>query len=465
MTSDSLSRTPLYALHQSLGAKLVPFAGYEMPVQYPTGIIAEHLHTRAKVSLFDVSHMGQVRLSGPRIVADLEALVPADIAGLGQGRVRYTVFTNESGGILDDLMVCKDGAALRLVINAGPKHTDLAHLRRSLGEQAVQFLDDRALLALQGPVSADVLGRFAPGIGDLGFMTAVDIEIGGERCTITRSGYTGEDGFEISVAASGAEALARRLLAAPDVLPAGLGARDTLRLEAGLCLYGADIDETTSVIEADLAWTIQPRRRREGGFPGASVILRQLADGAPRRLRAVGRRRHRHGLCRNRRRDAGQRDRSCRAWRNETRAHRVAPFYSPPLSSTEGMRASMSTMRYTKEHEWIRIDGNEAVIGITDFAQEQLGDIVYVELPAIGRRIQKGEEAGVVESVKAASEVYAPVSGEVSAINTALANDPARVNKDAVGEGWFFKLKLADPKELDGLMDDAAYQKFTAEPH
>ncbi len=283
MTLDSLSRTPLYALHQSLGAKLVPFAGYEMPVQYPTGIIAEPLHTRAKAALFDVSHMGQVRLSGPRIVADLEALVPADIAGLAQGHMRYTVFTNERGGILDDLMVWKDGAALRLVINAGPKNEDLAHMRRFLGEGAVHFLDDRALLALQGPVSAEVLGRFAPGIGDLGFMTAIDIAIGGERCTVTRSGYTGEDGFEISVAASGAEVLARRLLAAPEVIPAGLGARDTLRLEAGLCLYGADIDETTSVIEADLAWTIQPRRRREGGFPGASIILRQLAEGAPRR--------------------------------------------------------------------------------------------------------------------------------------------------------------------------------------
>jgi aminomethyltransferase len=283
MTTDALARTPLYALHKSLGAKLVPFAGYEMPVQYPTGIIAEHLHTRAKAGLFDVSHMGQVLLSGPRIVADLEGLVPADIEGLAQGRVRYTVFTNESGGILDDLMVGKDGDQLRLVVNAGPKRGDLVHLRNHLGGSAVRWLEDQALLALQGPASAEVLARFAPGIGALAFMSAAPLEIADQHCHVTRSGYTGEDGFEISVPAAGAEALARHLLAAPEVIPVGLGARDTLRLEAGLCLYGSDIDETTNVIEADLGWTIQARRRREGGFPGAAMILKQLAEGAPRR--------------------------------------------------------------------------------------------------------------------------------------------------------------------------------------
>jgi aminomethyltransferase len=283
MTEVSLAQTPLHELHKSLGAKLVAFAGYEMPVQYPAGIIAEHLHTRAKASLFDVSHMGQVSLSGPKIAAALESLVPADIAGLAQGRVRYTVLTNDQGGILDDLMVAKDGEALHLVVNAARKQADLDHLRAGLGAQAVRYHDARALLALQGPEAAAVLNRLAPGIDRLAFMAAAPIEIAGQRCMVTRSGYTGEDGFEISVAASGAEALARALLALPGVAPAGLGARDTLRLEAGLCLYGSDIDETTSVIEADLAWTIQPRRRKEGGFPGAAVILRQLAEGAPRR--------------------------------------------------------------------------------------------------------------------------------------------------------------------------------------
>ena len=283
MTEDSLARTPLYELHESLGAKLVPFAGYAMPVQYRAGIIAEHLHTRTKASLFDVSHMGQIRLSGAEVAAALERLVPGDIRGLGEARQRYTVFTNERGGIGDDLMVAKDGDALRLVVNAARKDWDLAHLQDQLGTGRVQRLDDRSLLALQGPVAAQVLETLAPGIDTLAFMTLRHVTIAGVPCIVTRSGYTGEDGFEISLAAANAAALARRLLELPGVMPAGLGARDTLRLEAGLCLYGNDIDEGTSVIEADLAWTIAPRRRGEGGFPGSAVIAQQLKDGAPRR--------------------------------------------------------------------------------------------------------------------------------------------------------------------------------------
>ena len=280
MTDDSLARTPLYELHESLGAKLVPFAGYAMPVQYPPGIVAEHLHTRAKASLFDVSHMGQVLLSGADAAAALERLVPGDLAQLRDGRQRYTLFTNEQGGILDDLMVARDGAVLRLVVNAGPKLKDVAYLRRHLGEGAVQPLADRALLALQGPLAAQVLERLAPGIDALAFMALRHIAIAGMPAIVTRSGYTGEDGFEISVAAANAVMLARRLLEAPEVMP------------AGLCLYGAAIDETTSVVEADLAWTIAPRRRSEGGFPGSAVIAQQLKDGAPRRrvgLRLEGR--------------------------------------------------------------------------------------------------------------------------------------------------------------------------------
>jgi len=284
MAEDKLARTPLYALHQSLGAKLVAFAGYEMPVQYPAGIIAEHLHTRAQASLFDVSHMGQVVLAGADIAGRLERLVPADIAGLKCGRVRYTMFTNERGGILDDLMVAKEGETLRLVVNASRKAEDIAHLRAALGVGAlVTYLEDRALIALQGPASAGVLARLVPGAAAMGFMTMAAVEIGGIACFVTRSGYTGEDGYEISVPGGEAEALAQRLLAEPEVAPAGLGARDTLRLEAGLCLYGNDIDETTTPIEADLAWTIQKRRREEGGFPGDAIIQRELAQGASRR--------------------------------------------------------------------------------------------------------------------------------------------------------------------------------------
>lgn len=284
MADTSIHQTPLHELHLSLGAKMVPFAGYAMPVHYPAGIMAEHLHTRSRAGLFDVSHMGQVRLTGTGAIAALEALVPGEIAALAPGRMRYTLLTNEAGGILDDLMVTKAGDELLLVVNAARKAEDIAHLRRHLADRAtVAPLDDRALLALQGPAAATVLGRFAPVAPRLSFMSGAAMAVDGLPCFVTRSGYTGEDGFEISVPALSAERLARRLLAEPEVMPVGLGARDSLRLEAGLCLYGHDIDETTTIVEADLAWAIQKRRRADGGFPGASVIARQLAGGAPRK--------------------------------------------------------------------------------------------------------------------------------------------------------------------------------------
>ena len=284
MAESTLHRTPLHNLHKSLGAKMVPFAGYDMPVQYPAGIMAEHLHTRAKAGLFDVSHMGQVRLDGAGAAEALETLVPGDIAGLAPGRMRYTLLTTDAAGIRDDLMVTNAGDHLLLVVNASRKHDDIAHLRRHLGRRATLTpLDDRALLALQGPAAAAVLARLAPGAAGMAFMTGAALTVDGLACFVTRSGYTGEDGFEISVPARSAERLARRLLAEPEVAPIGLGARDSLRLEAGLCLHGHDIDETTSVVEADLAWAVQKRRRAEGGFPGAAVIQRQLKDGAPRK--------------------------------------------------------------------------------------------------------------------------------------------------------------------------------------
>jgi aminomethyltransferase len=283
MDNDTPLRTPLHALHLSLGGKMVPFAGYDMPVQYPTGIMAEHLHARAEAGLFDVSHMGQVRLDGTGAAAALEALVVGDIVGLRPGRMRYTLFTNDAGGILDDLMVTNAGDHLFLVVNAARKAHDIAHLRRHLdGKATLTPLPDRALLALQGPAAARVLARFAP-VATMAFMTGAPVAIDGIAGFVTRSGYTGEDGFEISVPADDAERLARRLLAEPEVKPIGLGARDSLRLEAGLCLYGHDIDTTTTVIDADLAWAIQKRRRGEGGFPGAPVVLRELASGAQRK--------------------------------------------------------------------------------------------------------------------------------------------------------------------------------------
>jgi len=281
---ETLQRTPLHALHLALGAKMVPFAGYDMPVQYPSGIIAEHNHTRSKAGLFDVSHMGQVRLSGKDPAAALETLVPGDVVGLAPARMRYTQFTNDAGGILDDLMATRWGADLLLVVNAACKEDDLAHLRASLGGRAaVEPLEDRALLALQGPAAADVLARLAPACRTQAFMSAAAYTLAGASCIVTRSGYTGEDGFEISVPGDAAERLAQRLLAEPEVRPVGLGARDSLRLEAGLCLYGHDIDTTTTPVEAGLAWSIGKRRRAEGGFPGFEAIRDQLERGTSRR--------------------------------------------------------------------------------------------------------------------------------------------------------------------------------------
>jgi aminomethyltransferase len=283
-STAALRRTPLYELHRARGAKMVPFAGYEMPVQYPTGIIAEHLHTRAHAGLFDVSHMGQIRVHGAEAALALEALVPGDLQGLMPRQMRYTLLLNDKGGILDDLMATRLEDGLMLVVNAACKDADLAHLQSQL-DRAVTIEPhfERALLALQGPAAAAVLKRFAPGVERMSFMTSAELSIAGTPCSVTRSGYTGEDGFEISVAAEQAAAIAERLLGEPEVMPIGLGARDTLRLEAGLCLYGHDIDETTTPIESGLAWTIGKRRRAEGGFPGAAIILRQLAEGVARK--------------------------------------------------------------------------------------------------------------------------------------------------------------------------------------
>jgi aminomethyltransferase len=295
--TSPLKRTPLHALHLARGAKMVPFAGYEMPVQYLTGVMKEHLHTRSHAGLFDVSHMGQIalRAKSGRVedaAAALERLVPQDIIGVAPGRQRYAQFTNEAGGILDDLMVANFGDHLFLVVNAACKAEDEAHLRAHLSETCIiEPLPDRALIALQGPKAESVLAKFCTDAPAMRFMDAgphrVQIDGLGIDCFVSRSGYTGEDGFEISAPADKAEALAAALLESQDVLPVGLGARDSLRLEAGLCLYGHDIDTTTTPIEGALQWSIQKSRRndgaRAGGFPGSDVILAQLEHGAPRR--------------------------------------------------------------------------------------------------------------------------------------------------------------------------------------
>ena len=258
--SPNLKTTPLTALHESLGGKMVPFAGYMMPVQFPLGVLSEHRHTRAKAGLFDVSHMGQLRIDGHDAGSRLETLVPGDIVGLGTGRMRYTQFTNADGGILDDLMVTNACDHLFVVVNAACKEADTALLKGSLGKAVVE-LPDRALLALQGPAAEGVLKTLAPAAAEMAFMTYAAMDVAGIPCFVTRSGYTGEDGYEIYVPADRAATFAEQLLAHPDVEPIGLGSRDSLRLEAGLCLYGHDIDTTTSPIEAALTCSIGKRRR------------------------------------------------------------------------------------------------------------------------------------------------------------------------------------------------------------
>ncbi|WP_299374855.1 glycine cleavage system aminomethyltransferase GcvT [uncultured Kiloniella sp.] len=283
--SEDLKKTPLYDLHVELGAKMVPFAGYSMPVQYPAGIMTEHKHTRASAAIFDVSHMGIVRLMGENAIPALESLLPADLENLSENSIRYSFFTNDEGGILDDLMITKVPGGLSLVINAACKDADIAHIKSKIGDQVtVEVEYDNALIALQGPKSVDVLARFDARCADMKFMTFMTLEIDGVNCQVSRSGYTGEDGYEIAIPADKAVAIVRRLLDEPEVEVSGLGARDSLRMEAGLCLYGNDIDTTTTPIEAGLLWAIQKRRRAEGGFPGDDIILKQIADGAPRRL-------------------------------------------------------------------------------------------------------------------------------------------------------------------------------------
>lgn len=277
--AEALLETPLGALHRELGGRMVPFAGYAMPVQYPAGIMAEHLHTRSQAALFDVSHMGQAELRGAGAAQALEALSPADLQGLKPMRQRYALLTTAEGGIFDDCMVANFATRLFLVVNAGRKHADFARIEAALpAGVTLHRLPDRALLALQGPGAVAAL----PQLAGMRFMDVAEVTLFGAACLVSRSGYTGEDGYEISVPAEDAERFARALLALPGVAPAGLGARDSLRLEAGLCLWGNDIDETTSPVEAALTWSIGKRRRMKWDFPGAERVREELANGAKR---------------------------------------------------------------------------------------------------------------------------------------------------------------------------------------
>lgn len=295
--SEQNLHTALNDLHIELGAKMVPFAGYSMPVQYPMGIAKEHLHTRNAAGLFDVSHMGQVKLRGANAAQALETLMPVDIVGLGEMKQRYALFTNERGGVMDDLMVTNAGDHLFVVVNAACKAQDIAHMQAHIGNDCeIEVLDDHALLALQGPAAAAVMSRLSEGSEQMIFMNAANLTIDGIDCFVTRSGYSGEDGFEISVPNAQARQLAESLLAQDEVEPVGLGARDSLRLEAGLCLYGHDLDENTTPVESSLLWALSKPRRadgeRPGGYPGADIIMAQMRDGVSRKrvgIKAEGR--------------------------------------------------------------------------------------------------------------------------------------------------------------------------------
>ncbi|MGY8870918.1 MAG: glycine cleavage system aminomethyltransferase GcvT [Pseudomonadales bacterium] len=283
MQSGDLNKTALFDLHVELGAKMVPFAGYEMPVQYPLGVKKEHLHTRTQAGLFDVSHMGQVKLTGANAAAALETLVPVDIIDLPVGKQRYALFTNEDGGIMDDLMVANYGDWIYVVVNAACKEQDIAHMRANLGDGIeLEVLDDRELIAIQGPTAAAALARIQPEVASMVFMDSREISIDGVDCIISRSGYTGEDGYEISIPSADTDRLVRLFLDQPEIEAIGLGARDSLRLESGLCLYGHDLDNTTTPLEGSLIWAISPCRRatgeRAGGFPGADKILDQITN-------------------------------------------------------------------------------------------------------------------------------------------------------------------------------------------
>ncbi len=395
---------------------------------------------------------------------------------------------NDNGGIRDDLMVTRRAGDLYLVVNGATKAADLAHLRAAGLD--VTHRDDLALLALQGPQAVTALDRLVPGVGDLRFMRAGPFAWDGTELWISRSGYTGEDGFEISLPSVRAEAFAASLLDQSEVRPVGLGARDSLRLEAGLPLYGHDLTPETTPVEAGLAFAVSKRRRSEGGFPGATRILAELAAGPARRrvgLAIDGRQPVREGAAvivddavagrgderrlrpgarvadrdgvRPRRRQHRRHAAAGRGSRASPRCHRRADAVFPQVLCPRSRRM---TLYFTTDHEWVAVEGAIGTVGVTDYAQGQLGDVVFVEVPAPGTSVTKGTAAAVVELVKAASDVYSPVSGAVTAANADLEAEPALVNTDPEGRGWFFKLTLSDPGELAGLMDAAAYKTFVA---
>ena len=488
MTDLGQKKLPLENLHQAAGARFGPFAGWSMPLQYPAGVMKEHLHTREHAGLFDISHMKLFTVSGPGAAALLSKACPLGAEALAERQSKYTFFLTETAGIIDDLIVTRLGPTRFMVVaNAGNAAEDEAHLKALAQDFDCTVTPlDRVFLAIQGPEAEAVLKSAGVDGSHLGFMTGFEPR---ENWFMSRSGYTGEDGFEIGLPEADARELAAKLLSDERLIWIGLAARDSLRLEAGLCLHGQDISKDSDPVSAGLAlgdpetaqdrrnlcWRRiaaqedRARRRRKARRPQtrrkAASTSRRSIDGRDRRggrprhfrrLRPIGRPSGRHGLRRGPTRQTRHPNLRRRARRESVRRR---PFPTLHPTSLPQRMNPMPQIFYTEDHEWIRVEGDTATVGITNYAQEQLGDLVFVELPEAGKKVKKGDVAVVVESVKAASDVYAPVDGEIVDANGALSSEPALVNSSPAGDGWLWKMKLADKTQLEGLMDEAAYKK------
>ncbi len=489
-TNAPIKQTPLNARHRALGGRMVEFAGWDMPVEY-SGITDEHLAVRTRAGLFDVTHMGQVEIAGPHALDAVQWISSNDASRLKIGQAQYAGLTTPQGTFVDDMLVYRFADShFLLVINASNVDKDYAwivdHTRKFSDAAAVNTSARYALIALQGPVARQVMQTLTDvDLSAIKYYWFAHGEVAGVRGTLSRTGYTGEDGFEVFAPPQMAVKVWDAILEAGKpygVIPAGLGARDTLRLEAAMRLYGNDIDDTTTVLQADLEWIVAWNK---GDFLGRNALQDQKNAGVPSKLvgfemveRGIARHGHavlidgkprrpcderhadtvpeegpRHGVRadRPRGRGHGHRNRHPRTpLRREGRAVAL-------LQTTKGLSMYPKDFKYTKDHEWIQVAGDSGKVGITDYAQKQLGDVVYLELPQIGRTLKQGESFGTVESVKAVSELFSPVSGQIVSVNTALAEKPERVNSEPHAS-WMIEIKVANPAELKTLADAAAYE-------
>ena len=488
----SIEKTSLFDFHYKNNAKIVSFGGYYLPINYSSGIIAEHNHTRLKASVFDVSHMGQIEINGPFVMEALEKIFPISFCKLAPGKIKYTQLLNHEGKIIDDLMIHKtrDENSVWLVVNAACKQKDISHLRHNLNKKFnINLRSDLSLIALQGPKSEKILADLIPEIKEMEFMSSSWFRYKNYEILISRCGYTGEDGFEISIPNKYVVTFTEKLLKNNDVKLAGLGARDSLRLEAGLCLYGHDIDIEKNPIEAGLKWSICKDRLDKQDFIGGQVIADEYKKGPQKNLLGFlpkGRAPAREGTLIY---DAS----------NKLIGEVTSGSFSPSLGVPISMGYIISSFKnekevffdirgkkipadiiklpfvphnyfkrkklmtdifYTKDHEWIKVNGDEGVVGITSYASEQLGDIVFVELPEKGNSFDQGKDVAVIESVKAASEIYSPASGEIYETNSSLEEKPEIINEDPLERGWLYKVIIKNKDELKNLMSEEEYKKL-----